>query len=147
MLTVNLRFGIAEFTLAISLIFLSALVVLFVIEWPIGLVPTASYAVATVGTYAGYRVYSQERDRSAALPAKQETEPVKFRVVHTMGTCPLGHSTGDVITVSASGSVEPVVCPEAASMLQMAARDGHVARWCCPVYDHMLVFRKEAVAA
>jgi uncharacterized repeat protein (TIGR04076 family) len=145
MLTVNLRIGIAEIALAISLVLVLALVALFVIEWPIGLIPAASYAVATVGTYAGYRVHSREQVH--ARLAELGSESVKFRVVHTMGTCPLGHSTGDVIAVSASGSVEPVVCPEAAAMLQMAARDGHVARWCCPVYDHMLIFRKEAVAA
>ena len=147
MLTVNLRFGTAELALAISLVFLSALVVLFIVEWPVGLVPAASYAVASVGTYAGYRVASRERDLAAARQAELESESVKFRVVHTMGTCPLGHTTGDVIAVSASGTVTPAVCPEAAAMLQMAARDGHVARWCCPVYDHMLVLRKEAVAA
>ncbi len=147
MLTVYLRLGIAELALAVSLAFLCGLVVLFVMEWPIGLIPAASYAVATVGTYAGYRVYSGERARAPALLAEEESEPVKFRVVHAMGTCPMGYSTGDVIAVSASGSTEPVVCPEAAAVLQMAAGDGHVARWCCPVYDHMLVFRKEAVAA
>ena len=146
MLTVNLRIGIAEIALAISLVLVAALMALFVIEWPVGLIPAASYAVATVGTYAGYRVHSREQVDAARL-AELEGESVKFRVVHTMGTCPLGHSTGDVIAVNASGSVEPVVCPEAAAMLQMAARDGHVARWCCPIYDHMLIFRKEAVAA
>ena len=146
MLTVNLRIGIAEIALAISLVFVVALIALFVVEWPIGLIPAASYGVATLGTYAGYRVHSRELALAARL-AELEGESVKFRVVHTMGTCPLGHSTGDVIAVSASGSVEPVVCPEAAAMLQIAARDGHVARWCCPVYDHMLILRKEAVAA
>jgi len=61
MLTVNLRIGIAEIALAISLVLVLALVALFVIEWPIGLIPAASYAVATVGTYAGYRVHSREQ--------------------------------------------------------------------------------------
>src|SRR5574341_2440930 len=139
MLTVNFRFGTAELALAISLVFVVALMALFIAEWPIGLIPAASYALATAGTYAGYRVYSREQVNAARL-AELESESVKFRVVHTMGTCPLGHSTGDVIAVNASGSVEPMVCPEAAAMLQIAARDGHVARWCCPVYDHMLVF-------
>ena len=150
MLTLNLRLGIAELALAVSLVFLGALVVLFVIEWPVGLVPAASYAIATVGTYSGFRLYTRERAQAAALQqeVRDATEPVMFQVVDTRGACPLGHRTGDVIAVDAEGWTAPAVCPEAAAVLQMAARDGqNVEQWCCPVYDHMLVLEKEAVAA
>lgn len=148
MLTVNLRLGIAELVLAASLVILGALVVLFIVEWPVGLVPAASYAIAMVGTYSGFRLYTRERTEAAALQEVQDVaEPVMFRIVETRGVCPLGHGTGDVIAVDAAGWTAPVVCPEATAMLQMAARDGHVDQWCCPVYDHMLVFKKEAVAA
>lgn len=150
MLTLNLRLGIAELVLMASLVILGALVVLFIVEWPVGLVPAASYAFAMVGTYSGFRLYTRERTEAAALLEQQaldEAEPVMFRIVETRGVCPLGHGTGDVIAVDAAGWTAPVVCPEATAMLQMAARDGHVEQWCCPVYDHMLVFKKEGVAA
>lgn len=149
MLTLNLRLGIAELALAASLVFIGALVVLFVVEWPVGLVPAASYAIASAGAYAGYRVHQRERAAAAVREeAADRKVTVKFRVVDTRGACPLGRRTGDVIAVGEDGAVSPFVCPEAAAVLQIAARDGqNVEQWCCPVYDHMLVMRREAVAA
>ncbi len=142
-MTVNLRIGLPEVVTMGSLLFLAALVVLFIVEWPVGLVPAATYAVASVGSYAGYRQYARERGKAAEGERAQ-----RFRVVETRGDCPLGHRTGDVLTVS-GGNVSPFVCPEASAVLRAASTaDGDPARkWCCPVYDHLLVFEKQRAAA
>lgn len=142
-MTLNLRIGLPEVVTMGSLLFLAALVVLFIVEWPVGLVPAATYAVASVGSYAGYRQYVRERGKA------EEGERVqRFRVVETRGVCPLGRRTGEVLMVS-GGNVSPFVCPEASAVLQAAtAADGDPARkWCCPVYDHLLVFEKQRAAA
>ena len=142
-MTINLRFGLPEVVAMGSLLFLAALVALFVVEWPVGLIPAATYAVATVGSYAGYRQYVRERRKA------EEGERVKrFRVVETRGVCPLGRRAGEVLMVS-GGDVSPFVCPEASAVLQAAsAAQGDAARkWCCPVYDHLLVFEKARAAA
>lgn len=139
-MTVNLRIGIPEVVATVTLLFIAALVVLFIIEWPIGLVPAATYAVASAGAYAGYSQHARERRKAEAAERVQ-----RFRVVDTRGVCPLGRKAGETISVVAGG-VTPAVCEEARNVLSMAAAspDGSAARdWCCPVYDHMLVFRRE----
>ncbi len=142
-MTVNLRIGLPEVVTMGSLLFLAALVVLFIVEWPVGLVPAVAYAVASVGAYAGYRQYVRERGQA------EEGERVqRFRVLETRGVCPLGRRAGELLTVS-GGDVSPFVCPEASAVLRAASEaDADPARkWCCPVYDHMLVFEKQRAAA
>ncbi len=142
-MTLNLRIGLPEAVAMGSLVFLAALSVLFIIEWPVGLVPAVTYAVASVGSYAGYRQYVRERSKA------EEGERVqRFRVVETRGVCPLGRRAGEVLTVSGS-DVSPFVCPEASAVLQAAsAAEGDPSRkWCCPVYNHLLVFEKQRAAA
>jgi hypothetical protein len=144
MWTLNLRIGWPEFLLAGSLAFLAGLVVLFILEWPVGLIPAGTYAITSVGAYAGFRQSSREQERQRA----EERAPTRFRIVGGVGTCPLGLRTGQEVAVPAIGSPTPMICAEAEAVLRMAAADGQVVRqWCCPVYDHMLVFEKEAVAA
>jgi len=142
-MTINLRVGLPEVITMGSLLFLAALVVLLIVEWPVGLVPAVSYAIASVGAYAGYRQYVRERNKAEVTERVQ-----RFRVVETRGVCPLGHRTGDVMMVSGN-DVSPLVCAEASAVLRAAsAADGEAARkWCCPVYDHLLVFERERVAA
>ncbi len=151
MWTVNVRIGLPELVLAGSLAFLAGLTVLFISEWPVGLIPAGTYAITSVGAYSGYRLNARERQRHSA----EETAIVPgsaavthFRIVDAVGACPLGLRNGEEIAVPANGSVAPLVCAEAEAVLRMAAADGQaVRRWCCPVYDHMLVFEKEALAA
>lgn len=152
MWTINLRLGIAELALAAGLAFLSGLIVLFILEWPVGLVPAISYGLLLAVAYAGYRVYAAERPQAAERPSVEagaQRQVVRFRVVDTLGACPLGRGLGDVITLAPGRAAEPRVCPEAEAVLRLAALDARdVNRWCCPIYDHMLVLNKEpAIAA
>ena len=142
MWNVHLRIGPAELVMAGSLLLLASLVTLFIIEWPVGLVPAATYAVASTAAYTGYRQYAKERMR-----AEEASRAVRFRVIGSRGVCPAGRHEGDVITVG-SQTVTPFVCEEARAVLRMATLaqyDG--TAWCCPVFEHLLVFKKEKVAA
>lgn len=66
-----------------------------------------------------------------------------FKVVGTRGLCPRGIVQNDFLKMSADGTVAPGICPAAEKVLHMAADDdSDVREWCCPVYDHMLVFKK-----
>ncbi|MEE8465652.1 MAG: hypothetical protein V3S68_04190 [Dehalococcoidia bacterium] len=66
-----------------------------------------------------------------------------FKVVGSRGICPKGVVQGDFIEVTASGPVIPSLCPVAETILHLAAvDDSEVREWCCPVYDHLLVFKK-----
>jgi hypothetical protein len=66
-----------------------------------------------------------------------------FKVVGARGLCPKGINPGDFMEVSANGLVTPHLCPEAELILNMAAgTDSETREWCCPVYDHYLVFKK-----
>ncbi len=66
-----------------------------------------------------------------------------FKVVGSRGICPMGVTQGDFLKLAASGSVTPSLCAEAEAVLRMAAaNDSEVREWCCPVYDHLLVFKK-----
>lgn len=126
----------------------------------LAIVPGVTYAVAATAIYS---IYQTEAQRAAepqitaaaagAVVARSLTDvaiPASFRVVGARGACPLGRRVGDVLSVDAAGGVSPQVCPHAEAMLQAAsleAGESDVTEWCCPIYDHLLVFRPEAVAA
>ena len=66
-----------------------------------------------------------------------------FKVVGARGLCPKGINPGDLMKVSVNGQVTPGLCPPAESILNMAAgTESEIREWCCPVYDHYLVFKK-----
>ncbi len=66
-----------------------------------------------------------------------------FKVVGTRGICPRGIVENDFLKMSADGKITPGICPAAEKVLHMAAEDdSEIREWCCPVYDHMLVFKK-----
>ena len=66
-----------------------------------------------------------------------------FKVVGSRGICPKGVTQGDFLKLAASGEVTPSLCAEAEAVLRIAAEDNSEDReWCCPVYDHLLVFKK-----
>ena len=66
-----------------------------------------------------------------------------FKVVGSRGICPRGVTQGDFLKLAASGAVTPSLCAEAEAVLRVAAKDNsEVREWCCPVYDHLLVFKK-----
>jgi hypothetical protein len=122
----------------------------------IAIVPGLTYAVAATAIYSIYQTESQraaEPRAEAAVIARGLADvaiPSSFRVVGARGVCPLGREVGDVLTVDAAGSVTPQVCPHAEAALRAAsleAGEPGITDWCCPVYDHLLVFRPEALAA
>ncbi len=145
MWTIKIRYGAAELITLASLLAVAGLLTLaFFNEWTIALVPGLTYALAVLVTYGAYRRYAGERLRAA--------EPVPmaaFRVVGGRGECPLGLRKGDLVTVGAGGAVAPALCSAAVAVLRLASADGEadVKEWCCPVYEHQLVFRQEAKAA
>lgn len=146
MWTVSIRAGWAElFTLASLAAVAALLTVAFRADWTIALVPGLTYALAIGVTYALYRRYAVGRPQILERPAAA----VAFRVVDARGVCPLGRRQGDLVTVDPAGAVAPQVCPQAEAVLRMAAADGRlgVEEWCCPIFDHMLVFRREVKAA
>ncbi len=66
-----------------------------------------------------------------------------FKVVGSRGICPWGITQGDFLKLASSGLVTPSLCAVAEGVLHVAAADdSEVREWCCPVYDHLLVFRK-----
>lgn len=90
--------------------------------------------------------YVDERGR-VSEPVNSEA---RFRVVDARGVCPSGFRIGDSITVGPSGSVAPELCPAAQAVLRLAAtadESQEVKEWCCPVFDHLLVFRREVQVA
>ena len=133
----------------------------------VALVPGLIYVFAISALYLGYRYRlafpyrmangspihpaswsgaSVQRSDTAELSEK--TEPVTFRVVGTRGVCPLGHGKGMSFEVDPSGTVQPHLCAPAEAVLCSTALEGNgVREWCCPIYDHYLVFRRETVAA
>ena len=69
--------------------------------------------------------------------------PTYFKVVGFRGLCPRGVVQGDLLKMGASGRVTPGLCSQAEAVLRMAAADdSEIREWCCPVYDHLLVFKK-----
>lgn len=81
-----------------------------------------------------------EAPRSA--PAAQAA--LAFRVIGTRGRCTLGRRVGDLVQVGADGRCTPGLCADAEATLRLAAKakDAVDQRWCCPVYDHLLVFQR-----
>ena len=149
MWTINVRLGVAEFA-TFFLLLAVALVVAVAFRagglWPVALVPGLTYILAIGAAYALYRRYASEQ-----VAASQSIRTAaSFRVVDVRGECPLGRRKGDVVSVDGAGSVVPQLCQPAVSVLRLAASDGErpeTQRWCCPVYDHLLVFQRTAKAA
>ncbi len=143
-MTLTVRFGWAEFLMLASLAIGAGIVAAAIAGgWTIALVPGITYGLAIVGAYGLYQRLEERAQIAAEVPA-----PARFQVVDTRGVCPLGHRKGDLLTVDAAGSVAPQVCPAAAAVLELAAdSEEEVQEWCCPVYDHMLVFRRQLKAA
>lgn len=142
MWNLQLRIGVPEMLFVGSLVFLTGLAVLFVVEWPVALIPAATYGITSVAVYALYRQHAREQVRAA-----EAERAVSFRVIETRGVCPVGRHEGDLITVT-GGKTDPFVCEEARAVLRMAASERYDGReWCCPVYEHLLVFKKEQAAA
>jgi len=142
MWSLQLRIGIPEIVFLASIAFLSGLVVLFVLAWPVGLVPTVTYGMASVAAYAGYRQHAAEQAHLA-----EAERVVAFRVIETRGTCPVGRRRGDLVTVSGS-VVTPFLCEEASAVLKIASTSRDADKeWCCPLYEHLLVFKREKLAA
>lgn len=140
----TIRLGLAEIFIVASLaIVASVLTVAFLSGWTFAVVPGLTYALAVVVAYWLYRWYAgAEAEMTTPLASL-----ARFRVVGTQGACLLGRGEGDVITVGPAGSVSPQLCAHAEVVLRKAATAGtrdEVKDWCCPVYDHMLVFRKTA---
>ncbi len=147
MWTINLRLGLAEFFTLASLLSVAGLLTLaFANGWTIALVPGLTYALAIGVTYVLYQQYASKEARvsqPAALAAR-------FQVVNVQGVCPLGRRKGDLVTVEPAGSVVPQLCPPAEASLRLAAAAGEeqeVKEWCCPIFDHLMVFRRESRAA
>jgi len=140
------RLGFAELFTAVSLLAVAGLVTLgLTTDWTIALVPGITYALAITAAYAGYRQYVREE----SVPKVLEL-PVRFQVVDSRGVCPFGHGKGDFVTVTRRGLVLPQLCPPAEAVLRLATEAGEEAQaqeWCCPVYEHLLVFRRAQVAA
>lgn len=161
------RFGLAELvTLAGFLIVAVIVGVALSRGWLVAIIPGITYVLAVAAAYLVYR-----RSRTATAPAAQpqatarrqapasailrpsgvaaQAAPLAFRVVDTRGVCPMGYKKDAVIAVTSGGSVHPPLCAAAEAVLRMAAKEDptKASDWCCPVYEHLLVFRREAQAA
>lgn len=141
MCTFNVRIGIPELLVAASAaIVIALLAVAIAYDWTYAIVPAATYGLAIAVSYTLYRLY-RRYEAEVTVPFESV---VRFKVVDTRGTCTLGRKTGDVITVGPAGSVTPILCTPATVALRNAAVTApktEVDEWCCPIYDHMLVFR------
>ncbi|HLA18023.1 MAG TPA: hypothetical protein VJ253_01725 [Dehalococcoidia bacterium] len=141
-----IRLGFAELFTGVSLTAVVGLVALGLAnDWEIAVVPAVTYALAISVAYAGYRQYVKEKSATKILAL-----PVRFRVVDSRGVCPLGYRKGDFVTVTSGQFVAPQLCPPAEAVLRLAAETSEEAppqEWCCPVYEHLLVFKREQVAA
>ena len=138
-----LRLGLAELFTAASILVVAVLVTLaLTTDWTIAVVPGLTYALAIVAAYAVYRQHTREKAAAAVLE-----QPVRFRVVDSRGVCPFGYRKGDFVTVTVGSLVVPQLCPPAEAVLRLAAEADQPQDWCCPVYEHLLVFRREPLAA
>lgn len=157
------RFGMAEIaTLSGFLIVATIVGVALSNGWIIAIIPGITYVLAVTAAYLLHRRYGVAR-ASAAQPqaaARQravlrpvvvpvQAAPLAFRVVDTRGVCPLGYKKGVVVTMTTGGSVHPPLCAAAETVLRLAAKEDPTksSDWCCPVYEHLLVFRREAQTA
>ncbi len=147
MWTINIRLGLGEFFILASLLAVAGLLTLaFANGWTIALVPGLTYVLAIGVTYVLYQQYAGKEAR-VSQPAALST---RFQVVNVQGVCPLGRRKGDLVTVDPAGSAVPQLCPPAEAILRLAAAAGEeqeVKEWCCPIFDHLLVFRRELRAA
>ena len=138
---------------------------------PLALVPGITYAVAVGMAFLVYKHYLSIRPAPAATVEAEDDYRMDvyplletgwedelatdsrewvdmpaatyFKVVGGRGICPRGIVENDFLKVSADGAVAPRLCAEAEAVLHMATGDdSEVREWCCPVYDHMLVFKK-----
>lgn len=164
------QIGLIELVGLAGLIVVAALVALGVRNgWPVAIVPGVTYIIASGAVYVLYRQHqregavtsqtvpgaAQKASRPAARLLKegslaQATGTVAFRVVGSRGACTLGRHVGDLVSVDPQGTIAPQLCPYAETTLRQAATEaakGEVKEWCCPVYDHLLVFRHELQAA
>ena len=154
--------GLAEWAVLLSLIAVVGLVALGVSTgWTIAIVPGLTLGLGSVVTYALYRQYRREVAEAWQLSTAVvaiDTPPLRaapaqgvgltvFRVVGRRGVCPLGFGVGDMVSVTPEGNVAPSLCTHAESALWLAVGEQGVDEWCCPIYDHLLVFRREAQAA
>ena len=93
----------------------------------------------------------QETRRPAPAPTVVAADvAVAFRVVRVRGACLKGRRVGDVVRVERGGQVSPALCSFGEATLRLAAADSGepgAKAWCCPVYDHMLVFERQLQAA
>ena len=141
-----IRLGFPELFTGVSLIAVAGLVALaLTTDWTIAVVPGLTYSLAIVAAYAGYRQYVREKSVPKALEL-----PARFRIVDSRGVCQLGYRKGDFVTVTPRRLVVPQLCPAAEAVLRLAVDAGdetQAQEWCCPVYEHLLVFRREQAAA
>ncbi len=145
--TFTLRLGWAEVTTATSLLAVAAaLAVALAGGWGIAAIPGLTYALGIGAAYTVFRRYGAEHIHAEKPGSAGVTA---FRVTGTRGLCPRGRRDGDLLLLDTAGGITPEVCPLAAAVLNTAARDGvhQVEEWCCPVFDHLLVFRREPQAA
>lgn len=131
--------GVPEYVLLASLLLVGALMAWGLASgWPLVLLPGLTYVV---GALACYTVYRAEVGG---------VEPVVFEVTAVRGECLLGRKVGERLRVAPGRAITPEVCLHAEQVLRHAAvenGDADVQEWCCPIYDHLLVFGREAVAA
>ena len=141
-----IRLGFAELFTGVSLAAVAGLVALGLANgWEIAVVPAVTYTIAVGAAYAGYWQYVREKSGLRLLQL-----PVQFRVVDSRGVCPFGYRKGDLVTVAPGRTLSPQLCPPAEAVLRLAAEAGEEAparEWCCPVYEHLLVFKREQIAA
>ncbi len=144
MWTINVRLGWVEWFTLFSVLAVTVLVgAAFRAGWFIALVPGLTYLLA-IG--AAYLLYVSDRDKGGEASAVAAA----FRVVDSRGVCPLGRRSGELVRVDPAGSVVPQLCPPAEAVLRQAVITGQeqeVKRWCCPIFDHLLVFEREHSAA
>lgn len=161
------RFGLAELATLLGFLIVAVIVGIAISKgWTIAIIPGITYVLATVAAYLMYR-HQRAVSATAAQPQATvrgaeaahvqmrpaavavQTAPLAFRVVDTRGVCPLGYKKGIVVTMTSGGSVHPPLCAAAETVLRLAAKEDPAksSDWCCPVYEHLLVFRREAQAA
>ncbi|MBI4296965.1 MAG: hypothetical protein HY676_00355 [Chloroflexi bacterium] len=152
----KMRVGWAEYGGLAGLAMVVGLVAWSVLGgWTIAIIPGLTYVLASGTVYLLYKQHQRERAETlVASPAMKAAvslaQAMTFRVVGAKGVCPLGRHVGDVLRLEPDGEVTPRVCPHAAATLRLAVREDQgeeVQEWCCPIYDHLLVFRREVKAA
>ncbi len=153
-------FRLPEFTLTVSLAVVAALVGWGLASgWWIALVPGLAYALAATAAYALSRLESKKLAPGAVAQASRVQVPparsapgapavvgaAAFHIVGARGTCLLGRRVGEVVLVPPGGRASLPICPAAEVVLQLAASGSAqgVKEWCCPIYDHFLVFKQE----